>query len=142
MATAPTENDVFIRAKLDFADFIRYEDRPVGKPGASEGYLGFHLVNWLLDGEGVRMTGGSFETYLRIALHIADLVVQGEISLDYLDTQQEPAVHVKRPFLGLTGPHSEGVDPPQYANRELYEHAVFECQLRLHQPPRNEHVER
>jgi hypothetical protein len=45
------------------------------------------LRDWLLFGNGVEYTGRNYETYLRVALDIADATMRGEISFDYCGTE-------------------------------------------------------
>jgi hypothetical protein len=77
------------------------------------------LRDWLLFGNGVEYTGRNYETYLRVALDIADATMRGEISFDYCGTENIDAF--PRTIRAIHDPDGLGA---HYADRAEYEVAV------------------
>ena len=75
-------------ARNSFARFVREHELPprVAEPTTSAP-LQEWLMRWLEHGDGVEFTGGSYETFLRVALDVADAAIRGELRLDFEGTE-------------------------------------------------------
>ena len=122
-----------------FQTFVQhYEDRDV-RSGALEYakdpnaddytevysiYLQTYLSAWLKHGAGVEWSGGDYGAWTRIVVNIADTVMRGEVSCDYVGPgvfeydPSEPSRAYARPIVGIHQPGymgSDFLDPDRYA---------------------------
>lgn len=119
------------RARGDFQTFVHGFDTyqlansDVPEDERTIRYLGFFLRSWLEEGHGLRMTGGNYESYLRVSLDIADAVMQGNIDFNYNgSSEREP---YERQIDGIHNPGDEHV--AEYADRMLYEQLAHDRRL-------------
>src|ERR1700733_8614237 len=78
-------------------------------------YLQEWFAQWLERGDGVAMTGGSYETWLRVVVDIADGVMQHEVSLDYIGTPE--ANYADRVERSVVGIHHHEYSGQRYLDR-------------------------
>jgi hypothetical protein len=107
-------------ARDSFQDHVQELDtRSAGIEG-DETCLQTYLGDWLYGGCAVEYTGGNYETYLRVALDIADATMRGEIDYSYTGKNGYPRT--------VTSIHQEGATYSDIFSRTTYE--VIEYQRR------------
>lgn len=106
-------------------NFERFAQHLPADPGDEEyRYLQEYLAQWLEHGDGVAMTGGSYETWLRVAIDIADAVMRHELSLDCTGTPE--AGHTDRIVRRVEGIHQPGYSARRYFERAGYEVVAYQ----------------
>ncbi len=69
--------------RSSFQRFVMSHDASYDEHPEEEEYLQTYLMAWLETGEGVERTGKNYETYLRVALEIADAKLTSECGIGY-----------------------------------------------------------
>ncbi len=101
-------------------------DTPVEEQ--DEAYLQEYLLAWLERGNGVEFTGRSYETYLRVALDIADATMRGAIQFDYKGSEKQDYKDAyPRRVIGI---HQPGLSAQDFSDRALYDQAVTRWEFR------------
>lgn len=122
-------------AVQDFSEFAYGWDTS----GHPEDYthLQDYLQSWLYEGHAVEKTAGSFEMYLRVALHIADAVLKDPSMLDYSGeakianleaySRNPTTGNYERPIAGVVDPDSHSYSA---FDRYEYEDVRFDLENR------------
>lgn len=114
-------------ARHAFERFVAGFDTSTYGPREEHGftYLQEWLHTWLVFGDGVEYTGRSYETYLRVALDIADAAMRGEVRWDYRGTEEENWTdgYEREPVTAIHNPDSY-TRGDHYADRVNYEVSV------------------
>ncbi|WP_163513555.1 hypothetical protein [Fodinicola acaciae] len=121
-------------AVVAFQDFVA----PYDTRSRQDDYtlLQDYLVDWLEAGSAVEYSGGNYETFLKVALHVADAVMKDPSILDYHppspgpypDTPEEQAAWeaarapISRPIEGILDPTKHSYDA---FDRQCYEVVAF-----------------
>lgn len=97
-------------------------------PGDPSGlYLQTYLTAWLRNGEGIIETGRNFQTYLRVALNIADATMRRQIDFDYCGTQEEN--YADRRSRTVEALHEPGDYDSYFADPAQYEQIACEVEF-------------
>lgn len=102
-----------------FQRFVMRHDASYVEHPEEEEYLQTYMMAWLETGEGVERTGKNYETYLRVALEIADATLRGELNFALRGGPQE-----RRCERHITGLHEPSYESSQFLDRMTYELAV------------------
>ncbi len=102
-----------------FQRFVISHDASYVEHSEEEEYLQTYMMAWLETGEGVERTRKNYETYLRVALEIADATFRGKFDFTLRGGLQDR--RCERHIKGLHEPSYEG---SQFLDRMTYEIAV------------------
>jgi hypothetical protein len=118
---------IALEAFEDFAAFLPPEPYPTGIDGETITYIDDvqthvddYLVAWLESGNGIEVTGGSFDTFLSIVMPMADAILRQPCILDYHPSGDAPILH--RPVQGLINPDGGS---RRLFDRRFYEQRAF-----------------
>ncbi|MEC3976225.1 hypothetical protein [Amycolatopsis sp. H20-H5] len=105
-------------ARDNFAGFVCRLELS-GYDEGTDSYLQEYLTGWLEEGNGIELTGGNYETYLRVALDIADAAMCGAINFDYQGTKDYAFkdAYPRR----VVAIHQPNAPSSHYADRQEYE---------------------
>lgn len=122
-------------ATESFKVFVETFDSRQSPIDPSGRYLQTYLTAWLESGDGIVETGGNSQTYLRVALNIADAAMRKQIDFDYLGGQgaESPEDGYARTVEALHEPGNYGNFESHYADPAQYERIARHVELAQHE---------